>query len=105
SKDIIKKIDEIIAIYLGKIDKRQGITRNPEPNVNQRIGNAGFYVGSRQNGMTTTERTLIKHAKDALNDALEKTNVFFTDHWQPYQDKIEVLDLSPFKEIKIFSKN
>ncbi|NNL33780.1 MAG: hypothetical protein HKO80_11285 [Flavobacteriaceae bacterium] len=105
SKDIIKKIDEVLAVYLGKIDKRQGITRNPEPNVNQRIGNAGFYVGSRQNGMTTTERTLIKHAKDALNDALEKTNVFFTDHWQPYQDKIEVLDLSPFKEIKIFSKN
>ena len=102
SKDISKKADELIDIYLGKIDKRQGITRNPDPNVNQRIGNASFYVGSRQNGITETERQLLKHAKDALNDALQKTNTFFADDWATYKSSMEALDISPFKEIKTF---
>ena len=102
SKDIVKKIDEVIAIYLGKVDKRQGITRNPDPNVNQRLGTAGWYSSSRQNGLTSTERTLIKNAKDALNSALDKTNIFFNEEWKPYQAKIEALKASPFKEIKSF---
>ncbi len=102
SKDMVKKIDEIIAIYLGKEDDRQGITRNPEVNVNQRLGNAGYYIGSRQNGLTSTEHTLLKHAKDALNDALDKTNTFFKEHWNAYQETMEALETSPFKEIKSF---
>ena len=105
SKDIAEKIDEVIAIYLGKIDERQGITRNPDPNVNQRLGTAGFYVGSRQNGITSTERTLMKIASDALSDALGKTNKFFNDDWNPYQSEMESLKLSPFKEIKTFSND
>lgn len=103
SKDISKKIDSVIAIYLGKEDKRQGITRNPEVTVMQRMGTAGWYVGSRQNGLTSTENTLIKQAKDALQDALVKTNEFFINDWKPYREAIEKLDASPFKEIKNFT--
>ena len=102
SKDIIKKIDKIIAIYLGKDDKRQGITSDPVINVNQRIGNAGFYAGTRPNGLTPTEHTLIKHAKKAINEALDKTNAFFNEEWKPYQTDMEKLNTSPFKEIKSF---
>ncbi len=102
SKDIVEKIDDLIAIYLGKVDKRQGITRNPDPNVNQRLGTAGWYVGSRQNGLTSTEKTLIKNAKDALSKALDSTNTFFNDEWNPYKEKIEALETSPFKAIKTF---
>ncbi len=105
SKDIVKKIDEVIDVFLGKVDKRQGITRNPDPNVNQRLGTAGFYVGSRQNGITATERQLLKQAKDALNDALDKTNTFFNDEWAPYKQSMENLDTSPFKETKSFNKH
>jgi len=105
SKDIIKKIDKVIAIYLGKEDKRQGITRNPEVNVSQRIRNAGSYAGSRPNGLTTTENTLIKHAKDALKEALDKTNTFFNEVWKPYQSAMEEINTTPFKEIKSFKLN
>ncbi len=105
SKDIIKKIDKVIAIYLGKVDKRQGITSDPIINVNQRIGNAGFYAGSRPNGLTSTEHTLINHAKDAVKDALDKTNTFFNEEWKPYQSSMEELDTTPFKEIKSFKLN
>ena len=102
SKDIIKKLDKILALYLGKEDKRQGITSDPKVNINQRIGNASFYSGTRPNGLTTTERTLIKHAKDALTSALGKTNTFFDDEWKPYQTTMEKIDTSPFKEVKSF---
>ena len=102
SKDIVKQIDEIIAIYFGKEEKRQGITRNPEVNVTQRLSNAVGYVTSRKNGITTTELTLVKHAKDAINKALENTNTFFNDNWKPYQTKMETLNISPFKETKSY---
>jgi len=105
SKDIIKKIDKVIAIYLGKEDKRQGITRNPEVNINQRIRNAVSYSGSRPDGLTSTEHTLLKHAKNAVKEALDKTNTFFNDEWKPYQASMEVLNTTPFKEIKSFKLN
>ena len=102
SKDIIKKIDEVIALYLGKVDKRQGITRNPEVNVVRRLGLARRYVGSRKSGITSTETTLTKHAKDALNEALDKTNTFFKDEWKTYESAMKQLDISPFKDLKTF---
>ncbi len=99
---MVKRIDEVIALYLGKEDKRQGITRNPEMTVMRRIGLARGYAGSRPNGLTATENLLIQQAKDQLQEALETTNTFFTDEWTPFQTKLEGLDVTPFKEIKSF---
>ena len=103
SKEIIEKIDDLIAIYIGTVDKRQGITRNPEMNVNRRLGTAASYISSRQNGLTSTERTLMQHAKNALSDALQKTNTFFNENWNPYITKLKTINLSDFKEIKTFT--
>jgi hypothetical protein len=105
SKDIAKKIDSIMAAYLGSIDERQGITRNPEITVMQRLGQARRYVGSRQNGISSTETTLIQHAKDELSAALDKTNSFFNEDWSAYKAKMESLNLSPFKETTTFKMN
>ncbi|TJY36179.1 VPS10 domain-containing protein [Pontimicrobium aquaticum] len=102
SKDIIKSIDDVLEIYLGKVDERQGITSDPNVNVMQRIYSASSYIRSRQSGITSTERTLMKNAKDALDDALEKTNTFFNDEWKPFKASMENLNLSPFKEVKSF---
>ncbi|NNM17645.1 MAG: hypothetical protein HKP24_03665 [Croceitalea sp.] len=102
SKEIVKEMDSVIALYLGKDDKRQGITRNPEITVMQRIGQAFRYVGSRKNGITTTERNLMKYAEDELKMALDKTNTFFSDTWKAYRESIEAIDLSPFKETVTF---
>ena len=101
SKDILKRIEEHMALYLGKQDERQGITRNPEVNVMQRMGTASWYVGSRQNGLTDTERQLMQQATDALQDALDQTNTFFAEEWNPYRSKMEAINLSPFKETTV----
>ncbi len=105
SANIVKAIDSVIALYIGKEDKRQGITRNPEINVMQRIGNAGYYAETRKTGLTTTEKNLIQFAEDDLKNALNKTNSFFSDRWKTYRESIEALKVSPFKETKTFSMN
>ncbi len=99
SKDISKKIDGLIDIYLGKVDKRQGITRNPELTVMRRIGSAYQYVRSRKTGITETETRLMQFAEADLKAALEKTNAFFADEWKAYRESIEPLSISMFKDI------
>ena len=105
SKDIIKQIDSITDIYLGKVDKRQGITRSKEMTVMQRIQVARRYVGSRKTGMTATEKQLMQFAKDDLQSALQKTNAFFAKEWSEYQTNMKSLDISPFKETEVFNLN
>lgn len=103
STNVVKQIDSIVALYLGKEDKRQGITRNPEINVMQRLNTAGFYTQTRKSGITETEKNLIKFAEEELKSALGKTNSFFNEKWKPYRESVEALDLSPFKETETFS--
>jgi len=103
SKEIVKQIDSLVALYIGKEDKRQGITRNPEITVMQRIGTATRYVATRKSGITKTETDLISFAEVELKSVLQKTNTFFEENWKPYQVSIEKLDLSPFKETKTFT--
>ncbi|WP_405201993.1 WD40/YVTN/BNR-like repeat-containing protein [Dokdonia sp. LLG6352-1] len=104
-KDMDKRIDEVIALYIGKVDKRQGITRNPEITVMNRIGAASGYVRSRPNGLTTTETTLMSHARNELQSALEKTNTFFSTEWTPFETTLKAMDVRSFKEIKTFKLN
>ena len=101
SKDIVMAIDTVIALYLGKEDKRQGITRNPEVTVMQRIQTANGYVRSRQTGITETEKRLLKFAEEDLKKAVEKTNLFFKEEWPAYREAIEQSEVSPFKETQV----
>lgn len=103
SKEIIKKIDTLLSIYLGKVDKRQGIIRSPEVNVNQRLGTASWYINSRFGNQTSTETRLINQFTNALKDALGKTNAFFNNDWPAYKNEVEKITISPFKKTKIFS--
>ena len=105
SKDIVKEIDKLVAVFLGSIDRRQGITRNPEVTVSQRFYQAKRYVGSRFGNLTSTERQLIKQYKDAMNEAIKNVNSFFTKDWSAYKSRVENINISPFKETKTFSTN
>jgi len=102
SKDIVKSIDSLIDKYVGKVDKRQGITRNPEVTPIQRLRSAARYVQGSQNGLTSTETTLIKHAQDALEKLLKETNNFFNKEWATYKTSMKEINADPFKEIKTF---
>ena len=98
-----KEIEELVALFIGKEDKRQGIVRNPENTVMTRIYSASSYVSSRPSGLTSTEETLLRHANDQAVRALNKVNAFYEDHWSSMQKEIESIELSDFKPIKTFS--
>ncbi|MBC3847175.1 hypothetical protein H8K90_12335 [Winogradskyella echinorum] len=102
SKAIVKSLDSLIDKYFGKIDKRQGITRNPEVTALQRLRTATGYIYGSQTGLTSTETTLIKHAKDAVNKLLGETNSFFNKEWTDYQNNMKLIKMDPFKETKTF---
>ena len=102
-KSQTKAIDSLIALYIGKEDKRQGIVRNPESNVLTRIRNASRYIRSRQDGITATENKLLQHAKEELGVAIGQTNTFFKEVWPLLKSKIEAEDASRFKEIQELS--
>ena len=105
SSQIIKKIDSLLAKYLGTVDKRQGITRNPEVTVNQRFGQASRYVRSRFGEQTTTEKILVDQFKEEYNKVISETNTFFNNDWVDYKLSVEKIKISPFKNTKIFSAN
>ena len=95
----------MISIYLGKIDRRQGITRNPEVTVNQRLGVARRYLNARHTKITKTETELINNFKDAFKEAINKTNTFFNNDWKTYKNNVDSIKISAFKEAKTFSIN
>ena len=105
SKEIIKKIDDLLSLYFGKIDKRQGITRSPEVTVTQRLGYANRYVRARFGKITKTETELISNFKNALKEVLDKTNTFYSSDWAKFKSEVESIQISPFKETKNFSSN
>jgi photosystem II stability/assembly factor-like uncharacterized protein len=101
--DILQKIEELIAMYLGKEDKRQGIIRNPEVTVNQRLGNAANYILSRFGQQTATEEILMNQFKDEFKKAISKTNSFYQSDWTNFKSSLEKIHISPFKETNIYS--
>jgi len=105
SENTIKKIDSLLTIYLGKDDKRQGIIRSINPNVNTRLQTARRYVNSRFGNQTATEKRLIQQFKTSLDKALKETNSFFLDGWSTYKSEIETIKISPFKETERFFIN
>lgn len=104
-EDVSKKITKLLNLYLGKVDKRQGIVRSPKPNVNQRLRIAQRYIDSRFGDQTTTEERLISQFKTSLNEALDKTNKLYKEDWTSFKAEIDKIMISSFKEIKTFTIN
>lgn len=103
SNDIIEEIEEKIALFLGEEDDRQGIVRSREMTVVTRLSLAAGYIRSRPEGLTDTERTLMGHAETDLKEALEEINSFYNKKWPDYKNKMEEVEISPFKEVAPFS--
>lgn len=103
TEEVSDKMDKLFELFFGKEDERQGITSDPVVSVLERLGAASYYVNTRQNGLTSTEHTLIKNAKSALQNTLQKVNAFFENDWSAYQSAVESIDLSPFKATEMIN--
>ena len=95
---ITKSIGVLIDGMIGKEDKRQGITRNPEPTPLTFLSTARRYVGSLLQPPGKTEKDAIKNANDKVNAAMKPINEFYTNEWPSYRKQIEALNLTLFKD-------
>ena len=95
---IIKSINSLTDNMIGKEDKRQGITRNPEPSPISYIFTARRYIGSLLEEPGKTEKQLIINGFDKVNPVIDTVHLFFEKDWPNYREKIEALNLTLFKD-------
>ena len=76
-----KNIEDLQNSIFGTIDKRQGITRNPEMTVMNRISNASRYVRTRVSGVTDTEKQLMQFAEKAVNEATDSIDRYLATEY------------------------
>ncbi len=97
---IVKSMNRLIDGMIGKEDKRQGITRNPDPTPMTFVFTARRYIGSLLQEPGKTERQLMKTANEKLDAEMTKINTFYKTDWPTYRKQIEALNLSLFKDFK-----
>ena len=95
---IIKSINSLIDAMIGKEDKRQGITRNPDPSPISYLFTARRYIGSLLQMPGQTEKQLIINGFDKVNPVIDNINAFYKTDWPKYRKKIEGLNLTLFKD-------
>ena len=80
-------------------DERQGIVRNPEVTVMSRLYGVGRYFGNDVDGPGVTEENLLRLAREAVTEALEKIDDFLNQEWPAYEAAVREANLSPFKSL------
>ncbi len=95
---IIKKIDGLLDDVLGKKDDRQGITATEFPSTISYLYKAGYYVRALQQSPGKTEKTMLNNADKKIATVIAKINEFYATDWTAYQQQMEAVKLSPFKE-------
>ncbi len=91
-------LSAMLDIFIGKEDKRQGITRNQPNSINAKLGTANFFTGNATHAPGPTEQRLIDRFEKDLNEALETVNGYYDNEWPKFREAVESIDLSPFKD-------
>ena len=98
AKNTIDSLNSILDIFVGKVDDRQGITRNLETSISQHYFRAYRYISNALHAPRGTEMKLITKFETEFEKALERVNEFFTTEWSTFREEVEKINLSPFKD-------
>ncbi|MFB0905284.1 MAG: hypothetical protein QMB11_12980 [Nonlabens sp.] len=95
---IVKQLEKLQNKYFGTPDKRQGITRNPEMTVMNRMYGAASYIGSRQGAQTATETQLYNQAKALALGVNTEAKNFLNKEWNDFVKEMKLVTVDMFKE-------
>ncbi|MEM0941547.1 MAG: hypothetical protein AAGI25_17435 [Bacteroidota bacterium] len=98
AKDMVDTLNQMLDVFLGEEDDRQGITRNQPNSINNFYFGAYRYVSNALHAPGDTENKLTKKFEDELNKAMEMVNGYYKEDWPTFRKTIENLDTSPFKD-------
>ena len=91
-------LNSMLDVFVGKEDKRQGITRNLEKSINTYLRSASRYLGNALHAPGETENKLIAKFEEEFAKAMEMVNGYFMEEWPKFREAVEKLDTSPFKD-------
>jgi hypothetical protein len=95
---IVKQIETEQAKYFGSIDERQGITRNKETTVTQRLGLARSYIDSRQGPQTGTESQLYNQAETMAEKTMAESKNWMNTEWEAYKVAMKKVQIDIWEE-------
>ena len=97
----IKKLNESLTelqdLFVGKQDKRQGITADGSPSVADRWRQHYSYLRSRPDGPTVTERQLWENTRAAADTAINQVSEFYSATWIQFTQKVSEVLVPYFK--------
>ncbi|PPK93946.1 photosystem II stability/assembly factor-like uncharacterized protein [Nonlabens xylanidelens] len=95
---IVKQIEKLQNKYFGTPDKRQGITRNPEVTVLNRVRSASGYIRSRQGVQTATEKQLYQQAETLAKEVNIEAQNFLNTEWKAFVAEMKLVTVNMFEE-------
>ncbi|WP_405368126.1 WD40/YVTN/BNR-like repeat-containing protein [Nonlabens sp. Asnod2-A12] len=95
---IVKQIEKLQNKYFGTPDKRQGITRNPEVTVLNRVRSASGYIRSRQGAQTATEKQLYQQAETLAKEVNIEAQNFLNKEWKAFVSEMKLVTVDMFEE-------
>ena len=95
---IVKQIEKLQNKYFGTPDKRQGITRNPEVTVLNRVRSASGYIRSRQGAQTATEKQLYQQAETLAKEVNTEAQNFLNTEWKAFVAEMKLVTVDMFEE-------
>ncbi len=98
TKAMKDSVNALFDFILGKVDKRQGIVRSPDPTPVSYIQTARGYIARSNDPVSETDRRVYKQAEDRINDVVKRVNNFYSTTWPAYRAMMEKVNLSPFKD-------
>lgn len=98
SKAVKDSVDALLNYIVGKEPEGQGIIRNPEPTVSSKLREPDNYIESSIGAPSSTERILMRKAREAVDSTVKKVNNFFETEWPAYVKEMEEAELSPFRQ-------
>ncbi len=98
SKELKDTLNTFIDQYVGKEDKRQGITADQPNTISNYYNTAYWYTSNASHAPTSTEIALANKFKKESEELNQKVDDFLSEEWPKYKEKVEGVDVSPFKD-------
>lgn len=95
-KELKKKLKQTAGLFISIPDKKQGITRTE--NVMRKYWYVARSVSSSYEAPNETQKTHHRHAREALQEALEEFNTLFKEEVTPYKEKVSQVPLEILPE-------
>lgn len=94
-QDSLKLIKEFVS---GRTTEKQGIFRPQEVTVLNSLQTAQGYITGKSVAPAKPEATLVQNAESMVNEAVNRINRFYEQHWKGYRQQVQNSKWSLFKD-------